>query len=803
MASPPEAEELLSAARQRVLDLQRRPGIGRIPAGLPQIDWRLWRLGRSLIAATDGDAGQGNATTPRPDVFLATELYGDGGHTALIGDFVAALAEAPGAAPAHLVLTQSSHRAATLPEPIRIRTGIARENLHGIEGPSLRERFDQLLALMIGLRPGRLFLFHHPEDPLASVIAQPAIAPGRYLVHHADASPSLGLHVPGMRVIELNPFAAAAARTRRMPADLLLLTVRDPGPRPHGFRALDRLVTATCGNQHKYEAEEHAYRYPEVVAAVVKATGGRHIHIGTLSERTLVAIAMALRGAGVAMERFVHVPWVPSLAAALWEHRCDVYLASFPMDGARAFVEVAASATPYVAHGGFRVPGAASWTIGPRPTAVWNTVEDLAAILARFQDAGVLEEASRRIRAFYEECHHPDVFRRTLGLILSGGGGIVDPDAAARDRFSMRTLMLSVSEALAAGGVPAEARPAGVGERPEEQPGVAVVVMLRDGAGAPRRSLDSVLTQTIVPHEIIVVDEATKGDGPAAVEEIGTVLPVTLVAAAGRGTAAARNLAIAQCTSPLIAFIDQGDEWYPTHLAELAAPFGRRSGPPVGWTYSDVDRLDGDGRLVVRNLLAQLPATHPKKSLADCLHHDLLVLPSAAMLARAAIAAVGGFDERLTAYAEDDLLLRLFLAGYDNVFVRRPLAKCRMDGRPGFLGGRSGSARIDYARRLLERFPDEPQRGEYWATDVLLPRFLAQIGRDFILASRSRDDRAAMQALIGEMRSLLPYLGRRPQRRAGVSLKLASHACRAGRLSLARRFVRIAMDALKAERAPA
>jgi hypothetical protein len=445
------ADRLLRSAREQVQRLQKDPGLGRIASGLPEHDLQLWRLGSSRIeAARDARRAPPPGETTPGDVFLATELYKGGGHTALIGDFVTALASArPDDPGPRLFLTDLFGRIALpIPESIRSRTCVPQESIHVLPGPSLAERLDQLITGLLDARPRRLFLFHHPEDPLASAVAHAAIAAQRLLVHHADATPSLGLHVPGVHLIELNPVAAAHARAQRMAADLLLLTCPDPGPRPHGFLSGGRLVTATCGNAVKYE-HEYVHGYPDAVAAILGATHGTHVHIGRLSGDALAKIAAVLERAGLDQGGFVHRPWVPSLAEALWEHRCDVYIASFPVDGARAYLEVAASATPYLAHSRLPTATARPWTLGVKTAGVWHTFEDLAAILRSLADRNVLEASGRRIRDDYDAFHHPTIFRRTLLDILEGKGGIVDPDEGHRDELALRSLLGSLQAGLA------------------------------------------------------------------------------------------------------------------------------------------------------------------------------------------------------------------------------------------------------------------------------------------------------------------------------------------------------------------
>lgn len=56
----------------------------------------------------------------------------------------------------------------------------------------------------------------------------------------------------------------------------------------------------------------------------------------------------------------------------------------------------------------------------------------------------------------------------------------------------------------------------------------------------------------------------------------------------------------------------------------------------------------------------------------------MFILPSASLIVRKAFDRVGGFDERLCGCEDDDLFLRLFTAGYANVFIDEPLSQWRI-----------------------------------------------------------------------------------------------------------------------------
>lgn len=123
----------------------------------------------------------------------------------------------------------------------------------------------------------------------------------------------------------------------------------------------------------------------------------------------------------------------------------------------------------------------------------------------------------------------------------------------------------------------------------------------------------------------------------------------------------------------MIALLDQDDTWYPHHIEFLVKPFLKTNRYiPLGYTYSDLDEIDEQGRMFRRALLSRLPyQEHPKKTVLNCLRRDMFVLPGASLICKRAFEAIGGFDERLIGYEDDDLFLRMFCAGFDSEFINR------------------------------------------------------------------------------------------------------------------------------------
>jgi glycosyltransferase involved in cell wall biosynthesis len=260
-----------------------------------------------------------------------------------------------------------------------------------------------------------------------------------------------------------------------------------------------------------------------------------------------------------------------------------------------------------------------------------------------------------------------------------------------------------------------------------------------------------------------VVDDGSTDDGPRIVERLAQSHPIRLLRKPNGGQSSARNFGVTHSKSALIALLDQDDAWYPHHLATLIRPFRKQRGVPLGWVYSDLDEIDENGGMVNKRLLNLIPRVsvfpreNPKRSLAGCLSNDLFILPSASLISRGAFDAVGGFNESLCGYEDDDLFLRLFRAGYDNIFIDEPLSQWRIYQTSTSYTSRMARSRMIYATKLFEQFPDDRARRRYWSRDCIAPRFVNQVIGDCVRALETRDAEMFRTA-VGHLQILLPRL---------------------------------------------
>ncbi len=247
-----------------------------------------------------------------------------------------------------------------------------------------------------------------------------------------------------------------------------------------------------------------------------------------------------------------------------------------------------------------------------------------------------------------------------------------------------------------------------------------VVVPTYNGARFLPRCLAAVFAQTLPPAEVVVVDDASTDDPAAVVAALG--LPVRVVRhPVNRGLPATRNTGIQALNTEFVALLDCDDEWRPGKLAAQMALFA--AAPDLDLVYADFAHRHPDGSpapwqggLVARHRRWGVPLD----PVGDCgyrhgsgVHEWLLaktsfIHPSAAVVRRAALERVGGFDETLRHMEDLDLWVRLGLAGR---FGLVDAVAVDVDQRPDSLGHRLVPA-AEHLLRLYaaaaDRYPPLP-----------------------------------------------------------------------------------------------
>ena len=120
---------------------------------------------------------------------------------------------------------------------------------------------------------------------------------------------------------------------------------------------------------------------------------------------------------------------------------------------------------------------------------------------------------------------------------------------------------------------------------------ISVVIPTYNSARVIRLTLDSVLRQTVAPHEILVLDDGSKDETVSILNSYGS--KVSVIQQPNRGVAAARNELSRRATGELVAFLDHDDLWHPRYLEVQSGQFARH--PQAAAFFTRHDNFDGYG----------------------------------------------------------------------------------------------------------------------------------------------------------------------------------------------------------------
>lgn len=190
-------------------------------------------------------------------------------------------------------------------------------------------------------------------------------------------------------------------------------------------------------------------------------------------------------------------------------------------------------------------------------------------------------------------------------------------------------------------------------------PTVAAVIPTYNRAQQVRRAIESVLAQSRPCDEVIVVDDGSTDDTPAALAAFGD--RIRAVRRDNGGVSAARNTAVAACACDLIAFLDSDDYWHERKI-EDQLPLMRD--PGVVLSATDWARECDDGGSAFARAGLDDPAVRslPPLAMLARVKGNGFWLPTW-MVRRSAFQRVGGFDERMSRVEDTRLLFRLAFEG--------------------------------------------------------------------------------------------------------------------------------------------
>ena len=194
---------------------------------------------------------------------------------------------------------------------------------------------------------------------------------------------------------------------------------------------------------------------------------------------------------------------------------------------------------------------------------------------------------------------------------------------------------------------------------------ISVIIPTYNRRHTLERAIDSVLSQTFKPFEIIIVDDGSEDGTRNWVQE--AYPSIKYIYQSNNGVSSARNKGIISSRGSWIALLDSDDEWMPEKLEDQVIFINENPGSLFCHT----------NEIWIRNGVRVNQLKKHKKYGGDIFKYCLdmcRISPSSSLIKKEVFEDVGLFDESLTVCEDYDLWLRI-TANYTILFLDRPLIK--------------------------------------------------------------------------------------------------------------------------------
>jgi len=298
-------------------------------------------------------------------------------------------------------------------------------------------------------------------------------------------------------------------------------------------------------------------------------------------------------------------------------------------------------------------------------------------------------------------------------------------------------------------------------------PLVSVVIPTYNRAAFVGKAIESVLVQGVSDLQILVVDDGSTDDTPAALAPFAEHIKV--IRQTNAGVSAARNRGMREAKGRWVAFLDSDDEWHPGKLERQLADLEGSRGAIAHVVNTqvfrdfahDVDMFSLGG--------LQMPADQTvleERPLITALKHKFARVQST-LVSREALGRAGFFDESMTILEDLDLLFRLTLEGPWLICSKAFTSEIRREEETVGLGNQRLSDPVltsGFAVRLGERVlaDDRITAEERSVASWFLARQL-----DWSASAQRRKG-----SLLGAWRARLRALGTDPSARRALRLLL-------------------------------
>lgn len=209
---------------------------------------------------------------------------------------------------------------------------------------------------------------------------------------------------------------------------------------------------------------------------------------------------------------------------------------------------------------------------------------------------------------------------------------------------------------------------------------VSVIIPAFNAESTLPRAIDSVLSQTLPPYEVIVVDDgSTDGTTDVAAAFEG----VRLVRQENRGVSAARNRGVELASGDWIAFLDADDYYYSRRLEDTATALAKV--PDADFITGNFEYRTAEGELIrtsmEENALGRRLIAQAQEGIAVMKKSDFREFVAAHFgdthtltLPRETFLALGGYDTSFHVCEDVHLLVRLCARSTCAAVITQPMA---------------------------------------------------------------------------------------------------------------------------------
>ena len=196
-------------------------------------------------------------------------------------------------------------------------------------------------------------------------------------------------------------------------------------------------------------------------------------------------------------------------------------------------------------------------------------------------------------------------------------------------------------------------------------PTVSAIIPVYNRFDFLHESLSSVFGQTRPPDEVLVVDDCSTESLDDYFRCTPAPGPVTIVRTdRNRRVAGARNWGWRHARGELVAFLDSDDTWEPRKLELQLATLAQR--PELDGVYGAMTAFFPDGRTQA------WADDRPEMVDARAALVDANITVQTLLMKRVALESLGGFDERFGILDDQDIAIRMALAGQRVLFIADP-----------------------------------------------------------------------------------------------------------------------------------